>query len=1432
MFKNQRIMKCFMLIGRTKNRENSPGFVKVKDIGRLFLPIIFTFLFISFTSAQVVTLGDDIAICKGDIVSLSDLNPVNTATGVKSWGTSGDGIFNPDATFANAVTYTPGANDKANGKVTIYLYGVQGTLYQDEADVFIQDDVLFACNDNVTLPLNFHCEYHVTPPMVLEGEDSSIPYSLYDIEIKDADGNIIPNDILTGDYIGQTLVYTVTHQCSWNACSGLITIQDNFHPIIDCGNDTVTCQVDLIPDSLGFPIDTSLFTIDTIYRDSLNDHKYTVEGWDACGDVILTYQDEEIKYECSDDLEYQQRIVRKWKAVDESGNISQCNDTIMVERIPVSSVILPPNWNNVDTNALSCDGAWLASALPNGNPSPDFTGWPELWSCSSIEYRYEDSNFPGCGNTFDVVRKWTIIDWCNTDSTVHYTQIIKIMDTVPPVMICVKDTVVVGSSSYECNSELYELEIPEVTDNCSSTSLFVKVYSQATGQEVAVQEDGSKFYINHLPLGFYRVEFKAIDDCNRISKCSYIIKVIDNVRPYMICDQHTKVNLGTSGEIRLEPGNVDDGSFDNCSIVKWEIRKMTYTCDPSYFEFGPYVGFCCDESGDTLMVEMRATDQAGNFNSCMVEVLVEDKLPPQIICPPDIYVSCDFYFNPDDLDKYFGTVVIDKSLRKDIIIHDIYNNGVIGQDGYAYDNCDVRVESSDRFDINNCNIGKIYRTFTAIDNGGRTNPCLQTITITNPTPFNYKGGDIVWPKNTSFTGCSNLDADTSITGVPQVNDNMCSMVAIRYEDQLFSVQGDACKKIIRKWEVRDWCQSDYMKWTHEQTIMLNNYTAPEFTSDCQDRDVCVYGECSGLVELSASATDDCTPAEDLLWRWKLDLDGDGTFDEFGQSNHFTKTMDEGKYTIVWIVEDRCGNENICEYDFTVKDCKKPTPYCITDLTTVVMNQVGMVTMDVNKFDHGSLDNCTPQDELLFSFSSDVNDTLYNITCDSLIDGIARTFYLKMWVTDNAGNQEHCDILLRVEGNGNCEETTGGLKIGGIMTKWTNNDPVKGISLKLTNSNPEFIKKKDSGSDGRYEFSNLQSSNRFELKPKSDNTKCLDGVTTSDIVVIQKHLLGIKSFNNVYQYIAADVNGTESITAGDILDIRKLILGRTNRYKKANCWEFVDAKQQLTKHNALKTYKNKLIYDNLNYSVDDADFKVIKMGDLNSSFDAQGLMMRGDDYSVVELENIKMDKGKYYTVPVYAADNIEGIQFTIDFNEQNLAFAGFESGQADVDESNFGLQSEENGIVTFSWNVVGERSIDVVKPLFYIKFNALNNSSVSHDVDINSSVTPAISVKDGVDKKIVVKYRNKELLNRFEVYQNTPNPFNDVTFIKFNIPESEKVVLEIYNLNGKMIYNESRAFEKGINDFKVSNSSFSAKGVYYYTIKVAGDAITKKMILIN
>ncbi|MBK8556553.1 MAG: hypothetical protein IPL65_12655 [Lewinellaceae bacterium] len=56
----------------------------------------------------------------------------------------------------------------------------------------------------------------------------------------------------------------------------------------------------------------------------------------------------------------------------------------------------------------------------------------------------------------------------------------------------------------------------------------------------------------------------------------------------------------------------------------------------------------------------------------------------------------------------------------------------------------------------------------------------------------------------------------------------------------------------------------------------------------------------------------------------------------------------GTHKIKWFAEDGCGNQSICEYSFTVKDCKKPTVVCLNGLS-VNITQTGLITLWASDF---------------------------------------------------------------------------------------------------------------------------------------------------------------------------------------------------------------------------------------------------------------------------------------------------------------------------------------------------------------------------------------------------------------------------------------------------------------------------------------------------
>ena len=90
---------------------------------------------------------------------------------------------------------------------------------------------------------------------------------------------------------------------------------------------------------------------------------------------------------------------------------------------------------------------------------------------------------------------------------------------------------------------------------------------------------------------------------------------------------------------------------------------------------------------------------------------------------------------------------------------------------------------------------------------------------------------------------------------------------------------------------------------------------------------------------------------------------------------------------------------------------------------------------------------------------------------------------------------------------------------------------------------------------------------------------------------------------------------------------------------------------------------------------------------------------------------------------------------------------------------------------------------------------------------------------------------------FKLKQNYPNPFNPSTSIDFEVFESSKVTLNVYDLSGRLVKNllsgnlNSGAYSIEWNG-KNTDGISTAAGVYFYSISSGENTIIKKMSLIK
>lgn len=84
----------------------------------------------------------------------------------------------------------------------------------------------------------------------------------------------------------------------------------------------------------------------------------------------------------------------------------------------------------------------------------------------------------------------------------------------------------------------------------------------------------------------------------------------------------------------------------------------------------------------------------------------------------------------------------------------------------------------------------------------------------------------------------------------------------------------------------------------------------------------------------------------------------------------------------------------------------------------------------------------------------------------------------------------------------------------------------------------------------------------------------------------------------------------------------------------------------------------------------------------------------------------------------------------------------------------------------------------------------------------------------------------------KLHQNYPNPFNPNTTISFDLVNSAKVQLTVFNAKGEMVKTlVNNTLSNGVHAYKFDGSSLNS-GVYFYQLNVDGNVLTSKMVLVK
>jgi len=623
-------------------------------------------------------------------------------------------------------------------------------------------------------------------------------------------------------------------------------------------------------------------------------------------------------------------------------------------------------------------------------------------------------------------------------------------------------------------------------------------------------------------------------------------------------------------------------------------------------------------------------------------------------------------------------------------------------------------------------------------------------------------------------------------------------------------------------------------------------------------------QCFGSEVITASAMDFCdgieSPAEFLQWTIEVvDANGepvigdDGTNTKVSRGSTATMNTREGSpgdvRFIKWRVADGCGNIGFGTTTVMYGDEKTPTPVCIIGLTTVFMESNNTAAIWAKDFDLGSFDNCTPKEDLRFSIVEQGETPVHPdsegfadqasllFTCDSLIQSLK---VLDVYVWDISDNGDYCSVSLIFSNDcidDGVEQGNGAMISGAIETEL--GDRIPATSISINSSLEEYPLEMITGVEGIYAFDSNPLDLDYQITAsRSDNYT--NGVTTMDIVMMQKHILGTVRFSSPYKMIAADVNGDQNITAIDLIELRKLILGIYTELPNNESWKFVDAHQDFFDIQSPWPFVSRLSINNLSDDLMNEDFIGVKIGDVSNSAIVTGLKrseLRTDDIISLEVENVKMTKGQQEHIDVYADqfNDVYGFQFTLD--HPGIKISEVLGGAVNISDEHYHATVNKT---MFSWSDL--EGISSTELLFTLVVEAMEDISISESLSINQSLAYDIDgvtaaeayIGDDLDRvNIDMNVMTDISLTDVSttLFQNEPNPFKQSTTISFYLAKAGQATLSILSTDGKLLETVVTDYTSGRHEYVLDWADREA-GVYYYQLDNGSETLTKKMIVIE
>ena len=503
----------------------------------------------------------------------------------------------------------------------------------------------------------------------------------------------------------------------------------------------------------------------------------------------------------------------------------------------------------------------------------------------------------------------------------------------------------------------------------------------------------------------------------------------------------------------------------------------------------------------------------------------------------------------------------------------------------------------------------------------------------------------------------------------------------------------------------------------------------------------------------------------------------------------------GKHRVKWIIEDGCGNEKVCEFEFTIQDGIAPVLDC-KDTVRITMQPSGTVSLhpeDVWLTD--PVDNLTDIPQMVFGLN---NGTVTQLPLDSLGQPVVELVYTcyddvfnlaQLWAQDEQRNETVCTFVLEIlDIPANCLDDA--FVLGGRIATYGGRGIVQ-TNVLVDAEAPVDDADTVSVTDGRYQVGFSASGVQFTIIP-SKGGDALNGISTFDLVLINSHILNIMSFDTPYKIIAADANNSRSVTTADIAVLRRLILGIQDTLPGLRSWVFVDSVYVFPNPDNPFTPVYPTSITAINPPGDQLwhNFIGVKIGDVNDNADVDSLVQQqADDRKPLPftLQDRYVETGEIFNLHLAPQTDVTACQFTL--NYPGLECLGI-TPDAGLTAEHAAVFAEKNKI-TVSNDVGGKTGFD-------LQMRALKNGFLSEKLNITSDITPAEAWTASGEKLVPqLVFRKNEATASLTAQ---PTVFSDQTVLSYTLPTETKATLLVYNASGQLLFQQTVSGAAGEHQF--------------------------------